>query len=103
MWKPTFSQREHVVGHFAEGGHPVWVDGRHPEAVGGEGCQVLDVEEGRVRLGVQRLVPLTVLASLDVQGIVSDRDFVERRCPGEKIVKKITNCWKKKLVVFLKK
>ncbi len=57
------------------------VNGRDPEAVGGEGRQVLDMVEGGVGLSVQTLVPLPGLSSPDVQDIVGDWYFVEWRCP----------------------
>jgi hypothetical protein len=67
----------------------VRVNGRDPKAVGGEGCQVLDMVEGGVGLSVQTLVPLPGFPSPDVQDIVGDRDFVEWRCP---VIKRDIQC-----------
>jgi hypothetical protein len=46
---------EHVVGHLAQRGHAVDVDGRHPEAVRGERGQLGDAERRRVGLRVNGL------------------------------------------------
>ena len=91
-----FPQGEHVVGLFAVLGAAHGVDGRHPEAVRGEGLEVVHLEDSGVVGGLDEagaaggqvaavIDPSAVLADADVDEVVADGGVVdvEGRCPGE--------------------
>jgi hypothetical protein len=71
---PTFSEREHIVRFLAVMGPSYGIDSSHPEAIRGEGKEVLHLINSRIVIRLEnysfRFVPTAVLPDPDMYEVV---------------------------------